>query len=223
MEVVGDSQLHRLLATSLTDSTISNTPLDIYVSHIGNIIAAKPHVIIAYAWIMYMALFSGGRWIRAQLRTAGDQFWNPSTGDVCEAGYSFLTFEGEHDGEDIKNEFKLQLGKIEAMLIQSQRAEIVVEAQDVFRRTVDMIGELDDLVATAGTLTRKHQDSFAVQVAKLKTHPGDERGSALEASLLAGLLAHAKTPLALLPVIIFILTMMMIMSTPFTWPRKYDS
>lgn len=35
----------------------------------------KPHLLIAYFWIFYMALFSGGRWIRAQLQAAPPSFW----------------------------------------------------------------------------------------------------------------------------------------------------
>lgn len=35
----------------------------------------KPYLLLAYAWVLYMALFSGGRFIRTRLRRAGAGFW----------------------------------------------------------------------------------------------------------------------------------------------------
>lgn len=37
-------------------------------------IREKPHLLIAYGWVLYMAIFIGGRWIRQQLSTAGFEF-----------------------------------------------------------------------------------------------------------------------------------------------------
>ncbi len=49
--------------------------LQAFLAHIRYSVARRPHVLIAYAWVFYMALFSGGRWIRAQLHGAGERFW----------------------------------------------------------------------------------------------------------------------------------------------------
>lgn len=38
-------------------------------------ILKKPLLIMSYTWVMYLALFNGGRWIRAQLEQAGPEFW----------------------------------------------------------------------------------------------------------------------------------------------------
>jgi heme oxygenase len=46
-----------------------------FIEHIENSIVAKPHVLVAYAWVFYMALFSGGRYIRGLLQSAGTDFW----------------------------------------------------------------------------------------------------------------------------------------------------
>lgn len=46
------------------------------VNHIGRAIKNKPHVLLAYSYIMYMALFAGGRFIRATLESAGREFWD---------------------------------------------------------------------------------------------------------------------------------------------------
>lgn len=46
-----------------------------FVSHIRRSFENRPHNIIAYAWVLYMALFSGGRFVRATLEAAGPVFW----------------------------------------------------------------------------------------------------------------------------------------------------
>lgn len=49
-----------------------------FTAHIKKAVKANPHVLLAYAWVLYMALFSGGRYLRASLQTAGglgDEFW----------------------------------------------------------------------------------------------------------------------------------------------------
>lgn len=63
------------------------------LARISEIIQAKPHVLVAYAWVLYMALFSGGRYIRASLANAagsGASFWarNPSPVRTSHAVYS---------------------------------------------------------------------------------------------------------------------------------------
>lgn len=46
-----------------------------FIRHIEDAVARHPHVLLAYAWVLYMALFAGGRFIRASLESAGDNFW----------------------------------------------------------------------------------------------------------------------------------------------------
>jgi heme oxygenase len=55
-----------------------------FMSHTRKAIESNPHVLLAYSWVFYMALFSGGRYLRAALADAGGEglaFWNgePST------------------------------------------------------------------------------------------------------------------------------------------------
>lgn len=42
----------------------------------------KPHTLVAYAWVMYMALFSGGRIVRQSLSRAGPDFFNDGMGST---------------------------------------------------------------------------------------------------------------------------------------------
>jgi len=132
-----------------------------FLEHIKKSVSKNPHVILAYTWILYMALFSGGRYIRATLKNAGKDFWmqkpmpmslqsaenhnlapenNERTG---KEGLEFFNFPGVEDGEDIKQEFKRRFCEVEKELDQRQKEEIVQEAQKIFHFLLDMMGELD--------------------------------------------------------------------------------
>ncbi|KAM0434141.1 hypothetical protein ACHAPT_004086 [Fusarium lateritium] len=47
-----------------------------FIQHIKRSVQHRPHVLLAYSYILFMALFAGGRFIRATLESAGDDFWN---------------------------------------------------------------------------------------------------------------------------------------------------
>ncbi|PKS10777.1 hypothetical protein jhhlp_002534 [Lomentospora prolificans] len=62
-----DAQLRHISSTgALKDFTAT----------IHKSIRERPHVLVAYTYILYMALFAGGRFIRASLESAGDEFWD---------------------------------------------------------------------------------------------------------------------------------------------------
>ncbi|OHE95925.1 hypothetical protein CORC01_08777 [Colletotrichum orchidophilum] len=46
-----------------------------FTRHMKRTIEKKPHVLMAYSYILFMALFAGGRFIRATLESAGTEFW----------------------------------------------------------------------------------------------------------------------------------------------------
>lgn len=122
--------------------------------HIRLLLQQKPHVLLAYGWVMYMAIFSGGRWIRQQLVGAGPEFWIGQAGeqsdhkhDTKSPGLSFLSFDGEQDGEDVKAIFKARLVEADALLTAEQRQDVIDAAQQLFGRCIDIIGQLDGLVA----------------------------------------------------------------------------
>jgi len=81
---------------------------------------------------MYMAIFSGGRWIRQQLADAGPDF-----------ELAFLSFDGDEDGEDLKRDFKAGLARAEEMLSPQERQEVVEEAQALFGRCIALVAVLD--------------------------------------------------------------------------------
>ena len=47
-----------------------------FTRHIKRAVEHRPHVLLAYSYIMYMALFAGGRFIRAALESVGSDFWD---------------------------------------------------------------------------------------------------------------------------------------------------
>ena len=113
----------------------------------------NPHTLVAYGWVMNMAIFSGGRWIRQQLSAAGTEFWigrqdywTIEKHDVRLLelpGFSFLSFDGNEDGEDIKKVFRSRLAEAETLLTQQERHDVVVTAQQLFEDCIALVGELD--------------------------------------------------------------------------------
>ena len=96
-----------------------------------------------------MAVFSGGRWVRRQLENAGPEFWlGESVDERQEAGreplgFSFLSFDGHEDGEDLKMHFKARLAEAEALLTAQEREEIVAAAQGLFEDCIALVHLLD--------------------------------------------------------------------------------
>lgn len=170
---------HLSEAVSLHLDTASNGKhgaKDAFVEHIRKVTAQKPHTLIAYAWIMYMAIFSGGRWIRQQLVSAGSDFWHASSppaapfGDPTHPvpGFSLFYFEGDKDGENIKSDFKARLENAEALLSSRERQDIIDEAGNIFNNCIGLVDRLDVELATAPSLT--DEDEHARHAMAKKEH-----------------------------------------------------
>ncbi|KAF4553826.1 Heme oxygenase-like protein [Elsinoe fawcettii] len=140
-------------------------------AHIATTTAEKPHVLLAYSWVLYMAIFSGGRWIRAQLQNAGPEFWGHETSPattqsreeeqaqdpaqkeqvraMIEQGISLFHFDGPDDGEDIKRFFKEKFLSADDLLSEEEKEEVVQEADWIFHACVRLVEELDERLETA--------------------------------------------------------------------------
>lgn len=138
-------------------------PLSGLKADIQSLAQETPHALVAYTWVMFMAIFSGGRWIRQQLRNAGPEFWGhddvsktldgilPSPTIVAaDCGFTLFDFDGELDGEDIRADFKTRLGNVEALLTEKERAEVVSAAQRLFMGLIAVVHDLDEQAALAG-------------------------------------------------------------------------
>ncbi|KAI9852207.1 MAG: heme oxygenase [Thelocarpon superellum] len=144
-------------ASTTAPTSASSSAIQDFTAHIRAAVAARPHVLLAYAWVLYMALFAGGRHLRAQLRAAGPTFWAPTTTTTATArfedrhpGLEFFYFAGDADGSDLKSSFRSRFSAAEALLTPSERQHIVDEAGHIFRHCILLVEELDGLV-TAST------------------------------------------------------------------------
>lgn len=126
-----------------------------FVSHIKQVIGAKPHLQIAYTWVFYMVLFSEGRYIRAKLRSAGDDFWASDGLSIASSdgtyvqeagqgtmGLSFWEFAGNFDGEDLKAAYKARIHGLEASIKLEERQDIVNEAKDIMVKLIAIAKEI---------------------------------------------------------------------------------
>jgi heme oxygenase len=153
-----------------------------FCTHIRKAVHEKPWTLVSYAWCFYMAVFSGGRWIRAGLLKAGPDFWQAckeneksSVLNLPERGLSLWHFPGQFDGEDIKLEFKAQLAAAETLFTDDQRVDIIEEAKNIFALCATLVEELDDMVGSenAPAISQKKDvevtKALAVEKSGLKT------------------------------------------------------
>ncbi|KAI1436009.1 hypothetical protein GGR50DRAFT_262993 [Xylaria sp. CBS 124048] len=160
-----------------------------FLSHIQRTAAMSPHVLIAYAWVLYMALFSGGRFIRSSLENIYPAFWVPASAQLPRpatlAGssdsedntlppLSFFRFATSEDGEDLKRTFKERLRCVESVLSEKENEEIVKEAEYIFDRMIRLVEELDGICGTdteaaeARLLSLRSRDSVVVSKERLR-------------------------------------------------------
>ena len=130
------------------------------IQHITSSTSHKPHLLLAYTWLLYMALFSGGRYIRARLREAGREFWMTTRVEkekekekgenigIDEAVLSFWNFDGEEDGEDSKVEFKQRFAEMEGWLTDEEREEVIQEAVYIMDSLLGVVKEISETVGS---------------------------------------------------------------------------
>lgn len=168
------------LAKHLNDAAESPI-LSSFLNHIRHAIKTRPHVLLAYGWVLYMALFSGGRFIRASLEAAGPAFWVPpyastpasETEDAEQTAATvsplqFFRFNTPDDGENLKHMYKASMVELEALLSDQERDDIVEEAQNIFDFMMKMVMELDDICGTSEgsgsrLLSLRSRDSVVVE------------------------------------------------------------
>lgn len=117
--------------------------------HISEVTGKKPHLLLAYTWLLYMALFSGGRYIRARLREAGAEFWRGAEdekgGNIDEV-LSFWIFEGGGDEENVKKDFKRRFAELEGCLTVQEREDVVQEATYIMDTMLAVVEEIAEIV-----------------------------------------------------------------------------
>ena len=170
----------RTLSEQLNNASKSPV-LGEFLAHVEKSVQQHPGVLLAYAWVLYMALFSGGRFIRASLENIYPAFWVPASAhkptpvtlasfaQESELPLSFFRFKTSEDGEDIKREFKKRMLESETYLMAAEREEIIEEARRIFKFMIRIVDELDDICGTdreaaeARLLSLRSRDSLVVQ------------------------------------------------------------
>ncbi|KAL6910730.1 hypothetical protein GGI43DRAFT_21744 [Trichoderma evansii] len=149
--------------------------LSAFTSHIKQVVRAKPHVLIAYSYNLFMALFAGGRFIRGALKKTDEEFWkivpepikpmmqpcvsasaNDSSEQIEENSdgesrvpLQFWTFDSEIDGEDLKQEYKGKLLQWESELTVEERQDILQESVIILELLGMLVGQLDAVCSDA--------------------------------------------------------------------------
>ncbi|KAI0009018.1 hypothetical protein F4779DRAFT_406519 [Xylariaceae sp. FL0662B] len=175
---------NRTLAEQLRENAASPVLGD-FLAHTRRSVAARPHVLLAYAWVLYLALFSGGRFVRASLERVEPGFWTPASATSTSTSPSpsppntakqqqkqtrplrFFRFDTRDDGEDLKMAFKARVAESEALLAPRERDDVALEARRIFEFMVRVVAELDEVCGTdeeAGRLLRtRSRDSVTVE------------------------------------------------------------
>lgn len=145
----------------LVDNRLYPPRLRSFLSHISTSTGAKPHILIAYTWVLYMALFSGGRYLRSQLRTANTEAWHigPSPDIDPDAPLQFWCFAGDQDGEDLKTDFKARIKSLETLLTPEERREVVDEGIEIMKRMIAVVQEIATTAAETETQEPDHQST----------------------------------------------------------------
>ena len=149
-----------------TRSKMSENILQCYRNAVAHPIREKPTRILAYTWVMYMALFNGGRWIRDQLEAAGPKFWHTGReGQVDIDCLAFWKFEGDNNGDDIKNDFRKRFDSAASQLTEAERADVVRTAVGIFQMCHGMVDWLDghatdDMVRDPGAMRLRQSGTW---------------------------------------------------------------
>ncbi|KAF8534113.1 hypothetical protein BDD12DRAFT_757981 [Trichophaea hybrida] len=130
------------------------TEVQACVVHIEKTLHEKPHLMVAYAHIYYMALFAGGKILLRQLFAAKDFFpINPPAGSYDEAmafGTNMFMFPSVEKGkaESLRVKFKDAMETVEEAFSEEEKTEIIQEARAIFKWNERLVLELDEICAT---------------------------------------------------------------------------
>jgi heme oxygenase len=138
-----------------------------FTSHIKNSVGENPHILLAYAWVLYMALFSGGRYLRASLEL-GSESWRRNRSDDIRGrseasrfnsdGFGFFNFPGNDDGISLNLDFKRRFAEVELFLTDGERGDVVEEAQKIFVYMIGLVEDLDEIMLNAKLTLKAHLD-----------------------------------------------------------------
>ncbi|KAJ5157017.1 uncharacterized protein N7482_008117 [Penicillium canariense] len=106
----------------------------------------KPHILVAYIWIMYSSMLYGGRVIRAQLLKAGPDFWGLSAAELSPHRRTPcpLSFWQIDDDVGVKVKFRVRVAEVEQFLSSREQQDIFEEARAIFGMFEMLTRSLDE-------------------------------------------------------------------------------
>jgi heme oxygenase len=146
------SDLSRLEAEHGNNTLLETEPPNA-ASYITEAVTTRPHVLLAYTYVMYMALFNGGHWIRGKLLEAGNVYWSDHDAtEITEPTHSrsdslsylsFWHFDSTQHGEDVRQDFRARLLRASTLLTDDENLDVIHEARKVYEMCRDFVLELD--------------------------------------------------------------------------------
>jgi hypothetical protein len=126
-----------------------------FASHIKSSLDCKPHILLAYAWVMYMATFDVGVHIRRKQLAAGTDFWGQASASMSPSddqsdisnGLSFWFFPGNQEDETIKMKFQQRLLNAFSLLTATEWVDVIWAAIDILEWCAKILHEIDVEVA----------------------------------------------------------------------------
>ncbi|KAI5820467.1 hypothetical protein BZA77DRAFT_240007 [Pyronema omphalodes] len=120
------------------------------VEYIEKRLTDKPHLVLAYAHIYYMALFAGGK-ILVRMMLAKKDFFpvHKPAGNYEEAkkfGTNMFLFpvdKGKEEG--LRNRFKDAMCEVEGALTEAEKTEIIQEARQIYLWNEKLVNELESI------------------------------------------------------------------------------
>ncbi|KAE8397086.1 hypothetical protein BDV37DRAFT_292511 [Aspergillus pseudonomiae] len=116
--------------------------------HIKDVIKRRinenPHKLLAYVWVLYSALFNGGRFIRQVILKAGPGFWGLTTDDEIQSFPPPLSFWAVNNDPEFHEAFKSRVNEAGELLTLHERQDVIQESVWILHRCKELTEELDE-------------------------------------------------------------------------------
>ncbi|KAB8227893.1 biliverdin-producing heme oxygenase [Aspergillus alliaceus] len=111
---------------------------------IKSCIRENPHKLLAHVWVLYSALFNGGRFIRRRIVKAGTDFWGLTTEDEDIKSFPApLSFWSVSDDPSFLERFKNRVNRADKLLTVTERKDVVDESVWIICKCKQLTEDLD--------------------------------------------------------------------------------
>ncbi|KAJ5116557.1 heme-binding peroxidase [Penicillium angulare] len=118
--------------------------------YLNHEVRGKPHLLVAWIWIIYSAILYGGYEIQAKLLKAGAEFWDLSEKELKSSRtpcpLSFWHIDG---AATVKKKFRTLMVDANRLLTRSEQQEVIDESLRIFKKLERLTLSLDEEAKTA--------------------------------------------------------------------------